>query len=765
MSNFNQAQAIQEELEEQDGAGEQYGTSGGNDQEKTWLDLASEAHRTATTYYDFSLKKQWERNMSHFHSRHASGSKYYTDAYKHRSKFFKPKTRSMLRRHEAAAAIAYFATSDAVNIMPEVEGDKRQMLSAAISRELLNYRLDKSIKWFQTLVGAYQEAMNIGSVVSYQSWTYREISIPTGKKEVDDYGKPLIIDGQPVERIERRVIEDRPNVDLRPSENILIDKGADWRDPVNTSPYLIDMIPMRVYEVKERMKNSVDNEKPWKQLTEQQILSGNGGSKQEYDGLRREREGRTRQDSKENDFTGINDFQFVWVHRNFIKRGGQDWVFYTLGTQHMLSEPVTVQEFCRRKNRPYVMGIAVIEAHRVHPSGPAELGEQTQFEINDVTNTRMDNVRLALNKRHFIRRGANVDYRALVRSAPGSGVLMDDVNDVKQEDIRDVTSSAYAEQDRLNLDFDEVTGNFSSSSVQSNRRLNETVGGMNLLSDDSNNVSEYQLRTFNETWVEPVLYQVLDLIRDNETDENVIRLAGTRAKLNKIDPELKAEQITWRDFQASVDLKVGVGFGATNPQKRIERISLGMATIGKYFPDMVMMADREQFASEVFGALGFEDGKRFFPMLDDENENNALVQQLQQQVQKLQQIIQSKQVEKQMDIEGKLKVEQMKQQGLSQREAAKIELQKVLENIKYNLEHIKLRLDAEKNELARSELLLEQEALIHQQRVTEIQLLQQERGDMRDSIQQASIAQNGMDDSKAGVISRNRYGNVPFAEG
>ena len=34
-------------------------------------------------------------------------------------------------------------------------------------------------------------------------------------------------------------------------------------------------------------------------------------------------------------------------------------------------------------------------------------------------------------------------------------------------------------QDRINLDFDELAGNFSSASVSSNRKMNETVGGMN----------------------------------------------------------------------------------------------------------------------------------------------------------------------------------------------------------------------------------------------------------------------------------------------
>ena len=92
-----------------------------------------------------------------------------------------------------------------------------------------------------------------------------------------------------------------------------------------------------------------------------------------------------------------------------------------------------------------------------------------------------------------------VDLRSLVRNIPSSVTLMDDPEkDVQVQETQDVTSSAYAEQDRLNRDFDDVAGAFSGSSVQSNRNLNETVGGMNLLTSAAKKVENYQLRT----WIE-----------------------------------------------------------------------------------------------------------------------------------------------------------------------------------------------------------------------------------------------------------------------
>ena len=63
----------------------------------------------------------------------------------------------------------------------------------------------------------------------------------------------------------------------------------------------------------------------------------------------------------------------------------------------------------------------------------------------------------------------------------------------------------------LTVDFDELAGVFSTSSVQANRQLNETVGGMNLMAGSANSLTEFDLRVWVETWVEPALRQCVRL--------------------------------------------------------------------------------------------------------------------------------------------------------------------------------------------------------------------------------------------------------------
>ena len=111
-------------------------------------------------------RKQWERNLSLFQSNHPSGSKYHGAQYAHRSRLFRPKTRSSVRTNEAAVAAAFFATEDVVSVYPQNDSDAEQRASAIILKHLL-YSIDllKLFLGFRQLVAAYQEALVFGTVI------------------------------------------------------------------------------------------------------------------------------------------------------------------------------------------------------------------------------------------------------------------------------------------------------------------------------------------------------------------------------------------------------------------------------------------------------------------------------------------------------------------------------------------------------------------------------------------------------------------------
>jgi hypothetical protein len=625
-------------------------------QKSVWLTNAKQAFDQSTTFMDNNYRKQWENNLRHFQSKHHTGSKYSKASYRYRSKVFRPKTRAATRSSEASASVAFFANQDVVGIEPQNPNDEFQQASADILKELISYRLDKTIPWFQICLGGFQDAQVMGVVASYQAWEYEETK-----------------DG--------KILKDEPNIEIIPIENIRISPSAKWTDPVNSSPYLIRLIPMYVLDVKLKMKqvDSKTGKPKWKHLDDGELKSA---SPTRFDSTQMTRDGE-REDKYDNDST-LSDYDVVWVHQNFMRvDGNQDVVFYTLGTEQLLTDPVPIEEMYFHGERPIVIGCSVIETHRLFSSGVTQLGENIQKEINEVANQRLDNIKLVLNKRYFARRGSQVDLKSLVRNVAGSVTLVSDVNaDVKAVEFQDVTGSSYNEQDRLNVDYDDVVGTFSTSTVQSNRQLNETVGGMNMMKGASGSLQEYIIRTFSETWVEPVLRQLMKLEQKYETDMVVLSLAAEKAQIFQ---KYGIDEITDKLLDQELTTRVNVGMGATDPMTKITNFMLGIRTINEAMQnDPQGKFDIREIAKEVFGRIGYKDGARFFlEKLEGQKEDpekmqmSEMMQQMQMAIEELQAQLQEKQSEQNTKIE----LERMKEVGRNRRMGAQLETDMVMKEM------------------------------------------------------------------------------------
>ncbi|WP_020409813.1 portal protein [Hahella ganghwensis] len=549
-----------------------------------WLRLARDAYQSSTDYLDANIRQQWEKAISHQNNEHASGSKYHTDAYRLRSKTFRPKTRTNNISAEAQLARAVFGTQDLVSVTPINDNDQMQNASADVLQQLLQYRLTHSVKWFLTVMGAYQDGRVYGVMASYQSWEY---------EETDE-------DGQTV------VSVDKPIVDLLPPENIRFDPSADWRDPVNTSPYVVRLVPMYAGEAQAFAERN-----GWRNYPIASYISS--GREAADDKTRMEREGTKRTDPAD-DGSDINTFELIWLHENFIRLPGEgDFVYWTIGDRLLLSDPIPISErypHLMPGERPIVLGISLIEAHKNYPASPTKLIENLQEDVNEVANQRFDNVKLVLNKRYFVRRGSETDLQALSRNSPGSSVVTKDPdNDIRIVDTNDVTSSSYQEQDRLDLSIDEITGTFSQQSVQNNRNLNETVGGMNLMSAGADAISEYGFLIFAETWMEPVLRQLIRMEQFYETDETILAIAAEKAQLFQ---KFGIDQLTDDLLRSELTVTVNMGRGNTNPQVKLERFSQGLQILGGVLPGAIPRLDEDEVIKEIFGKSGYRDGQRFF---------------------------------------------------------------------------------------------------------------------------------------------------------
>lgn len=561
--------------------------------DRRFLRIARDAWSASATYFDAGVRTDVEQDLRQWQSQHLRGSKYLSPGYAGRSRLFVPKTRAAITKFEAQAAEAFFSSHDVLSIEPEDKEDEFEVVGAAFYKALLQRRLTdpvpRGIPWFLTCIGGYQDAHTTGIAIAKTYWHPKH---------------------------------DRPQIDLRPIENFRFDPAADWRDPVGTSPYLIDVIPMYVKDVRERMQSG-----RWRTVDEAALLKG---MRRTSDTIRTQREG-NRQDSQEQSY-GVNDYNIVHVHENIAEVEGTDWIWYTLLDDRLLSDPVPLDRKYAH-GRPYVVGLVNLETHRQYPSSTPRLSRDVQRELNDLRNQRIDNVSFVLNKRYFVKRGKQVDLASLSRNVAGSSTLMDDPDgDVRVVETPDVTGSSFQEQDRLNLDFDEVVGNFSQASVQANRSLNETVGGMNLLATNTNQVSSYKLRTFVETWVEPVLRQLVELERHYETDERLIGMAAKAAGLPAVPDEL---------WTVPLSLTVNVGMSATNPQEKANMLLFGFNAIKSLLADGTLEQrglDAREVTKEIFAMIGYRDAGRFFVWAEDD----PVVAQLQQTIERLQQQLTAK---------------------------------------------------------------------------------------------------------------------------
>jgi hypothetical protein len=745
-----------EELAEQQEAGE---LGADRAMEDTLITLSRESYYSSKTWWDSSIRAQIERNLRAYNNRHPPGSKYYTEQYRKKSKIFRPKTRTAIRKSAAATAKAFFSSSDVVHCSPVNPADDAQVMAAELHMALINFRMQqKETYWYQTVVGGITDADTTGVVISKQDWRFTTTKRQYEERYLDEVGEEF---KQIVE--EEHPLEDRPQVSLIPIENMRFDPACDWRDPINTSPYLIEMVPMYIDDIQmlQQKINPVTGQPHYKPVIEGMLAAS---IHQDWDSVRKAREGE-RIDKYDND-TMVRAHQSVWVHKHIMKIGGQDYCWDTIGSEILLTDMQPLEDVYLTGSRPYVMGYSNIEPHKIYPAGKPELIDGLQEETNDVANLRLDNVKLALNKRYFAKRGAGIDIRSLVRNVAGSVTMMGNpATDIKVSDTPDVTGSSYEEQDRINVDIDDLLGDFNAGSVQSNKSLNETVGGMEMMGASAGVITEFDIRTFAETWYEPVLRQLVELEAAYETDEAVLHVAGGQAGFEDIEAMLQV-------ITQPVRVKVNVGFDATNPEKRIQRLAFGLNAIQTFAPDLAEKVDGAELVKEVFGALGYADGVRFFPSLSVEGEDPRVLE-LQDQVEQLIQIIESKKAEKQiegeiklaginMTIEGRLAEAQMKYEVQIMLAANQDNIQGAIAQMKDRLEQIDQMVKVELSKIKRQELFLQREALSH-----EIQ-----EADRRFQVESAGgkLPEGGAfnlpGEDKAGVISRDRYGMVPsMAEG
>ena len=600
--------------------------------------LGREIWDASTNWLNAGRRARWNDSLRAFQNLHPGGSKYLSGDYRYRSTLFRPKTRTMVRRGEMATAAAFFANEDVVSISAADDDDPKQQASAEILKALLQYRLTDTIPWFLTVVGARQDAEVMGICVAKCDWEYEERFLKTeDRPRIGANGMPVWDDKKKAAATDEydlfEKIKDRPYIDLISPENIRFEPGCDWRNPVKSSPYLVELQPFYIQDAMLKMESNHGAPPEWQRVP---ISALRGATDVDDDVTRRARE-TGRVPGADHDAWKPKDYDIAWTRMNIVRYGNMDWCFRTLsGGGQILEPPRPIREVYLHGERPYVIGCVVLETHKTYPSSKVELTVDLQRAANQDWNTRFDNILLSLQPRQFVREGAAQDINDLSEFMPGRTVM---INAAKGEPLSNIVSwdrpppvdgAAFQEQDRINLDWDDLTGAFSNTSVQASQLTQQSATGMHLMSGEASGMNEYELRLFSETFVEPLMKLLIKVEQAYETDPVILAIAGKKAQLFQ---KFNISEITDELLNQSVTTRVNVGIGATNPQLKLRNFASGAQILGTIFGQSAAQgANFEEVSKEVFSLLGYKDGARFFQQGFD-----PAKAQLQQQLQKMQQ--------------------------------------------------------------------------------------------------------------------------------
>ena len=157
---------------------------------------------------------------------------------------------------------------------------------------------------------------------------------------------------------------------------------------------------------------------------------------------------------------------------------------------------------------------------------------------------------------------------------------------------------------------------------------------MTLLQAPANLLTDYLLMTFSETFISPVLRQLVLLEQHYETDQNVLEIAGQKSKQFQ---KFGMDRITDDMLEREMTVNVNVGMGNTDPVTKLQKFLVGTQAFAKIAIRPPPGVNLEEVWKEIMALSGYADGERF--TLGQNPEMMRLQQTIQQLQMKLQQLM------------------------------------------------------------------------------------------------------------------------------
>lgn len=232
-----------------------------------------------------------------------------------------------------------------------------------------------------------------------------------------------------------------------------------------------------------------------------------------------------------------------------------------------------------------------------------------QMELNARVNQQLDAIALNNNPKYFTETATGLDDRDL-KTGAGRQVILTNIA-LKEQIPPPSVPMLSQDVDRIALHMEEATGIKSLTGDSQSAMVNrQTAHGMEILSNESNVMPDSYIRSWNETFVEPLISRMIDLIWKH----------STRSWLFK-----NISRITKEDFFVSVN----AGLGSTSRSIQIQ----GNDKLFQQFMAVQDMENARRVIKDTLPLYGKKNVTKYFPTEEGSKEQREEMQAKMQQEQ------------------------------------------------------------------------------------------------------------------------------------
>lgn len=219
--------------------------------------------------------------------------------------------------------------------------------------------------------------------------------------------------------------------------------------------------------------------------------------------------------------------------------------------------------------RPFELFVDSDQPNELYGVGEIEPTETLQIGVNKVRNQRLDNVDFVMNRMWIYDRAMGINPRDLI-SRPGHVIGSDDIEGLKAVETPDVTSSAFAEEDRYLRDFQMATGTIDAAGGGGRDDFINTATGQKHRAKEQD--ARYGLKIENlESTLSRIGLKMLQMINSLGDDVFVIRRKDEEGqfKFTEIDREVLFKALDGM----TVKVKAGSTFSDDSEERRNDAIA------------------------------------------------------------------------------------------------------------------------------------------------------------------------------------------------